>query len=104
MKEPHLEEKYRKKIVVIKLVQMESNGDKSSMFLIQDVTAFHMVDKEIKDNLSIIQANVCISNQVKKPLKTVGEISNNLLKQVENLKFTKKAEFIEHLRAILSCS
>jgi hypothetical protein len=47
---------------------MESNGDKYNMLLIQDVTAFHMVDKEIKDNLSIIHTNMCISNQIKKPL------------------------------------
>ena len=103
MKEPHLEEKYRKKIVVIKRVKMESNGDKSSMLLIQDVTAFHMVDKEIKDNLSMIQTNMCISNQIKKPLKIVNEISSHLIKQVNkmsNSKFPQKGEFLEHMRAI----
>jgi hypothetical protein len=81
------------------------NGEKCNMLLIQDVTAFHMVDKEIKDNLSMIQTNMCISNQLKRPLKTVGEISKNLIDKIKKMEqFPKKSAFLNHLRAILSCS
>jgi hypothetical protein len=50
LNEPHLDEKYRKKIVVIKRQTIEYKGKTANMILIQDVTAFHMVEQEIKDN------------------------------------------------------
>ena len=54
LKEPHLEEKYRKKIVVIKKTEIKYMGELCTQIMIQDVTAFHMVDQEIKENLSLI--------------------------------------------------
>ena len=48
--EPHLEEKYRKKIVVIKKQKTSYMGEKCTLVMVQDITAFHMVDKAIKDN------------------------------------------------------
>ena len=51
----------------------------SNMILIQDVTAFHMVDKEIKDNQSLIHTNMCISDQIKKPLEIVGELATTMI-------------------------
>jgi hypothetical protein len=48
--EPHLEEQYRKKIVVIKKQKTSYMGEKCTLVMVQDITAFHMVDKAIKDN------------------------------------------------------
>ena len=44
LQEPNLEEKYRRKIVVIKKTVIEYLGEKCTQIMIQDVTAFHMVD------------------------------------------------------------
>ena len=97
LNEPHLEEKYRKKIVVIKRQTIEYKGDKCSMILIQDVTAFHMVDQEIKENLSLIHTNMCISNQIKRPLKTIGEIASTLIQILHKMNFSRKSEFLERM-------
>ena len=45
--EPHLEEKFRKKIVLIKKTDIEYMGETCTQIMIQDVTAFHMVEREI---------------------------------------------------------
>ena len=42
--QPHLEEKYRTKIVVIKKTEIEYLGEKCTQIIVQDVTAFHMVE------------------------------------------------------------
>lgn len=54
LNKPHLEEKYRKKIVMIKKQAIDYEGEKCTLILIQDVTSFHMVDREIKDNIGLI--------------------------------------------------
>ena len=74
------------------------------MILIQDVTAFHMVDQEIKENLSLIHTNMCISNQIKQPLKIVGEMASTLITMLNNMNFQRKGLVLEHMRCIQSCS
>ena len=66
-------------LIVIKRQTIEYKGEMSNMILIQDVTAFHMVDKEIKDNQSLIHTNMCISDQIKKPLEIVGELATTMI-------------------------
>ena len=41
------------------------------MILIQDVTAFHIVEKEIKNTKDLIETNKFIACQLKKPLKVI---------------------------------
>ena len=74
------------------------------MILIQDVTAFHVVDQEIKENLCLIHTNMCISNQIKQPLKIVGEMASILITMLNNMNFQRKGLFLEHMRCIQSCS
>ena len=52
--EPHLEEKFRKKIVLIKKTDIEYMGEKCTQIMIEDVTAFHMIDQEINENINLI--------------------------------------------------
>ena len=59
-----MEEKYRKKIVVIKKTEIEYLDEKCTQIMIQDVTAFHMVDLEIKESESLLQTNECILNEI----------------------------------------
>ena len=44
LNQPHLEEKYRTKKVIIKKTEIEYLGEKCTQILIQDVTAVSMVE------------------------------------------------------------
>ena len=50
-------------------------GEKCTMIIVQDITAFHMVDKEIKENEALIQTNECITTEMQKPLRMIGTIT-----------------------------
>ena len=56
------------------------------MLLIQDVTAFHVVDKEIKNTEDLIQTNVVISRQIKKPLRMIKNVTQNLIDLINSKK------------------
>lgn len=54
-------------------------GEKCTMIIVQDITAFHMVDKEIKENEALIQKNECITTEIQEPLRMIGRITQYLI-------------------------
>ena len=56
---------------MIKYKTIDYQGQKCTMILIQDVTAFHIVEKEIKNTKDLIETNKFIACQLKKPLKVI---------------------------------
>ena len=54
-------------------------GEKFTIIIVQDITAFHMVDKEIKENEALIQKNECITTEIQEPLRMIGRITQYLI-------------------------
>lgn len=75
MDEPYLDEQYRKKIVMIKKEKTSYMGEKCTMIIVQDITEFQMVEKEIKDNEALVQTNELITIEMQKPLRMISKIT-----------------------------
>ena len=69
------------------------------MILIQDVTAFHIVEKEIKNTKDLIETNKFIACQLKKPLKIISNVTEKLLDH-RNPNRQKHKDALKYLRAI----
>ena len=82
----YLDSKYKRKFLTIKNKTIDYEGQNCSMLLIQDVTAFYVVDKEIKNTEDLIQTNVVISRQIKKPLRMIKNVTQNLIDLINSKK------------------
>ena len=95
----YLDSKYKRKFLTIKNKTIDYEGQNCSMLLIQDVTAFHVVDKEIKNTEDLIQTNVVISRQIKKPLRMIKNATQNLI-DIINSKTPEKVEILKNLYTV----
>jgi len=50
-------------------------GEKCTMIIVQDITEFQMVEKEIKDNEALVQTNEWITIEMQKPLRMISKIT-----------------------------
>ena len=84
---------------MIKNKTIDYQGQKCTMILIQDVTAFHIVEKEIQNTKDLIETNKFIAYQLKKPLKIISNLTEKLLDH-RNPNRQKYKDALKYLRAI----
>ena len=84
---------------MIKNKTIDYQGQKCTMILIQDVTAFHIVEKEIQNTKDLIEKNKFIAHQLKKPLKIISNLTEKLLDH-RNPNRQKYKDALKYLRAI----
>ena len=90
---------FKNKHIMIKNKTIDYQGQKSTMILIQDVTSFQIVDKALKNTEDLIETNKFISNQLKKPLKIISNVTDKLLDPM-NPNRPKINETLKNLRAV----
>ena len=75
---------------MIKKQKTSYMGEKCMMIILQDITAYHMVDKEIKDNEIITQINECFNREIQEPLNIITEKAKDLLISCANPRESQK--------------